>query len=133
MTQLSYSDDFLGYLAVESVSGLEQFTNNELAQADLGFLIASHVCSSIRKLPWTYRLPVTFLGAFFQTLCFVLNLRRMSRIPVDRRARFTKLISHLPLFGLLWKLVRTTAIMRLFDSNASIIAHAEVGSQQGPA
>lgn len=116
--KLNYWDDFLGYLAVEAVHGLEYYQANALPSQELEAEIAVYVSGAIRDLPWYFAMPLHVLAGLFQTVCVLLNGGRMSGVSQEKRTRFVGSLRPVPLFGLVWKLVRATGMLRLYDTRA---------------
>ena len=78
--------------------------------------ISSFVSNVIITLPWYFHVPIRILASMIGLLCLITTGRTLNLLSSEKRSSFLRIIQFIPFFGMLNKLVRSMAFLRLFDS-----------------
>jgi len=78
--------------------------------------ISLFVSDVITNLPWYFRVPVIALANITGLLCILTTGSSLYLLSSEKRSSFLWRARAVPLFGMLNKLVRSMAFMKLFDS-----------------
>ena len=101
-------------MALAAVQPLAYYQSCSIPQAELGRDISNFVCDAMMRLPWYFRLPLIGIGTVVELLS--------SCLPRHPRHVWVQRLSSLPHMESVTKLVRTLALMRLFD-HPEILEH----------
>ncbi|GBE17147.1 hypothetical protein BMS3Abin15_00983 [bacterium BMS3Abin15] len=77
--------------------------------------IFQYVSGVISTLPWYFRLPVIMLANIIGLLCLITTGHNLDLLSSEKRSSYLRRVRFIPLFGMLNKLVRSMAFLRLFD------------------
>jgi predicted permease len=77
--------------------------------------IFQFVSNIIINLPWYFRLPVRILASTIGLLCLITTGHRLNLLSSEKRSSFLRRVQFIPFFGMLNKLVRSMAFLKLFD------------------
>ena len=78
--------------------------------------ILQFVTNAIINFPWYFQLPVRILSSIIGLLCLIATGHKLSVLSSEKRSSFLRRIQFIPFFGMLNKLVRSMAFLKLFDS-----------------
>lgn len=79
-------------------------------------VILKFVSGVITRLPWYFHLPVRMLAFMIGMLCVMTTGRNLNDLSSEKRSLFLRRIRFMPFFGMLNKLIRSMAFLKLFDS-----------------
>lgn len=77
--------------------------------------ILHYVSHVITNLPLYFRLPVVFLANITGLLCLIVTGHKLNLLSSEKRSSFLRRLRFIPFFGMLNKLVRSMAFLKLFD------------------
>lgn len=77
--------------------------------------ILQFVSGVITNLPWYFRLPVIILANTIGLLCLITTGHQLNLLSSEKRSSFLRRVQLIPFFGMLNKLVRSMAFLKLFD------------------
>ncbi len=77
--------------------------------------IFQFVSGDILTLPWYFHMPIRILTWAIGLLCLITTGRTLTLLSPEKRSSFLRRIRFIPLFGMLNKLVRSMALLKLFD------------------
>ncbi len=77
--------------------------------------ISQYVSGVITALPWYFRLPVIILVHIIGLLCLITTGHMLNVLSPRKRSSFLRRVTYIPFFGILNKLVRSMAFLKLFD------------------
>jgi hypothetical protein len=78
--------------------------------------ISLFVSNVIMNLPWYFRVPVIALAIITGLLCILTTGSSLALLSPEKRSSFLRRVRAVPFWGMLNKLVRSMAFMKLFDS-----------------
>lgn len=78
--------------------------------------ILQYVSDVITDLPWYFRFPVIILAGIIGMLCLIATGHMLNVLSSEKRSVFLRRVRFIPFFGMLNKLVRSMAFLKLFDS-----------------
>lgn len=77
--------------------------------------IFQFIAKVIISLPWYFRLPIRILGSIIGLLCLIATGHKLNALSSEKRSSFLRHVRFIPFFGMLNKLVRSMAFLKLFD------------------
>jgi len=77
--------------------------------------IFQFVSNIITDLPWYFRLPIRILVIIIGLLCLIITGHKLNLLSSGKRSSFLRRVQIIPFFGMLNKLVRSMAFLKLFD------------------
>ena len=77
--------------------------------------ILQFVSNVITDLPWHFRIPVITLSNIIGFLCLITTGHKLNMLSSVKRSAFLRRVKFIPFFGMLNKLVRSMAFLKLFD------------------
>jgi hypothetical protein len=77
--------------------------------------IFQFVSKVLNNQPWYFRFPIRVLVSAIGIYCLIATRNELNLLSSERRASFLRRIKFFPFFGMLNKLVRSIAFLRLFD------------------
>jgi hypothetical protein len=78
--------------------------------------IFAFVSSVIMTLPWYFHVPIRILACMIGLLCLITTGHTLNVLSSEKRSSFLQRIRFIPFFGMLNKLVRSMAFLKLFDT-----------------
>jgi hypothetical protein len=78
--------------------------------------IRQFVSNVITELPWYFHLPVRFFAYIIGLLCLIATGNKLDVLSSEKRSSFLRHVQFIPFFGMLSKLVRSMAFLKLFDT-----------------
>jgi len=98
---------------IETLKPYQTMKDNNSNAAENIFQFVSNV---IINLPWYFRLPVWILVSIISLLCLISTGRKLNLLSSEKRSSFLRRVQFIPFFGMLNKLIRSMAFLKLFDS-----------------
>ena len=77
--------------------------------------ILQYISGLITTFPWYFRFPVIILADIIGLLCLITTGHRLNLLSAGKRSSFLRRVQFIPFFGMLNKLVRSLAFLKLFD------------------
>lgn len=96
---------------IETLDSFEAVSSPE----DIVAEVTSYVQTAVNRIPYYYRLPIKFMACGIGLACYVFHWQSLVAMKPERRRRMVRRLYHMPLFSMLDKLVRATALLRYFD------------------
>ena len=94
--------------------------------------IVKYVSATISQLPWFFLLPVKMMISIIGVVVPIIKSQHLLTRPVEARLRILNRLRRFPFFGMLNKLVLTSAYLKLFDVRPISCAEIVKGSISGP-
>lgn len=105
----------LAGIILENIETLNHYQNMKGNDSNTVENILQFVSSVITNLPWHFRLPVVTLSNIIGFLCLITTGHKLNLLSSAKRSRFLQRVQFIPFFGMLNKLIRSMAFMKLFD------------------
>ena len=77
--------------------------------------IFQFISNVITNLAWYFRLPVRIFVSIIGLLCLIATGHKLDMLSSKKRSSFLRRLQFIPFFGMLNKLVRSMAFLKLFD------------------
>lgn len=77
--------------------------------------IFQFVSNVITNLAWYFRLPIRIFASIIGLLCLIATGHKLNVLSSEKRSSFLRRVRFIPFFGMLNKLVRSMAFLKLFD------------------
>jgi hypothetical protein len=77
--------------------------------------IFQFVSDVITNLAWYFRLPIRIFAGVIGLLCLIATGDKLNLLSSEKRSSFLRRVQIIPFFGMLNKLVRSMAFLKLFD------------------
>lgn len=77
--------------------------------------IFQFVSNVITNLAWYFRLPIRIFASIIGLLCLIATGHKLNLLSSEKRSSFLRRVQFFPFFGMLNKLVRSMAFLKLFD------------------
>jgi hypothetical protein len=77
--------------------------------------IVDYVSATISQLPWFFLLPVQVMISIIGVLVPIIKSKHLVTQPVEKRLHILNRLRRVPFFGMLNKLILTSAYLKLFD------------------
>jgi hypothetical protein len=105
----------LAGIILENIETLDHYRTMSGDRASAVDNILQFVSDLIGGLPWHFRVPVITLASIIGMLFMMTTGRKLHLLPAGKRTAFLQRVSCIPFYGMLNKLVRSMAFMKLFD------------------
>jgi hypothetical protein len=105
----------LAGLILENIESLNHYQRMKENNSNITENILQFVSYVIINLPWYFRFPVMLFTSAIGLLCLVATGRTLNLLSSEKRALFLRRVQIIPFYGMLNKLVRSMAFLRLFD------------------
>lgn len=105
----------LAGLILENIESLKHYQTMKGYNSNVAENILEFVSRIITNLPWYFRLPVVILASMIGMICLITTGHKLNLLSTEKRASFLSRVQVIPFYGMLNKLVRSMAFLRLFD------------------
>ncbi len=105
----------LAGIILENIETLRHYQNMKRKNSNTVENILQYVSTVITNLPWYFRFPVMILAGIICLLCLIATGHKLNLLSSEKRSSFLRRVQFIPFFGMLNKLVRSMAFMKLFD------------------
>ncbi|MBI5741704.1 MAG: hypothetical protein HZA16_13435 [Nitrospirae bacterium] len=106
----------LAGMVLENIESLRQYQIMQKRNSNTAEGVFQFVSDVVTNLPWYFHLPVRILAIVTGLLCLITTGRKLNLLPAEKRSSFLRSVRFIPAFGMLNKLVRSMAFLKLFDS-----------------
>jgi hypothetical protein len=106
----------LAGIILENVETLRHFQLLEDENNNILENILQFVSTAISNFPWYFYFPVRMLAIGIGLLCLIATGNKLNLLTSEKRSSFLRRVRFMPFFGMLNKLIRSMAFLRLFDS-----------------
>jgi len=106
----------LSGIILENIETLKHYQTMEGEHGNTVEEILQFVSGVIITLPWYFRFPVIILAYAIGMLCLFTTGHQLNMLSSEKRSSFLRRVQFIPFFGMLNKLVRSMAFLKLFDS-----------------
>ncbi len=108
----------LAGIILENFETLKHYQAMKDKVSDTDEKLLQFVARVIISLPWYFHLPVRIFANVIGVLCLITTGKKLDMLPSEKRSSFLRRIQFMPFLGMLNKLVRSMAFLKLFDSLA---------------
>lgn len=105
----------LASIILENIETLRHYQNIKDEKGNVVEDTLQFVSNVITNLPWYFRLPVIILASLIGLLCFIATGHKLNMLSSEKRSSFLQHVKVIPFYGMLNKLVRSMAFLKLFD------------------
>lgn len=105
----------LAGLILENIETLKHYQAMKDMNPDAVENILQYVSGVVAALPWYLRFPVLILANVTGLLCLITTGDRLNFLSSKKRSLFLQRVQVIPFYGMLNKLVRSMAFLKLFD------------------
>jgi hypothetical protein len=103
-------------IILENIETLKQHqTIHDISRNTVGKILP-FVSNVITSLPWYFHFPVRILANIIGLVCLLTTGHKLHVLSSEKRSSFLHRVQCIPFFGMLNKLVRSMAFLKLFDS-----------------
>ena len=102
-------------IILENIETLGHYQTRKGESSNTVELIFQFISHVVTNLPWYFCLPIRILTIIIGLLCLIATGRRLNLLSSEKRSSFLRRIQFIPLLGMLNKLVRSMAFLKLFD------------------
>ena len=102
-------------IILENIETLVHYKTRKGESSNTVELIFQFISHVIDNLPWYFRIPIRILAIIIGLLCLIATGSRLNLLSPEKRSSFLRRIQFIPLLGMLNKLVRSMAFLKLFD------------------
>lgn len=106
----------LAGIILENIETLRHYQTLKGKTSNTVESIFAFVSNVIITLPWYFHVPVKILAGMIGLLCLIATGHLLHLLSSEKRSSFLRSIRFIPFFGMLNKLVRSMAFLKLFDS-----------------
>ena len=106
----------LSGIILENIETLKHYQTMEVEHGNTVEEILQFVSGVIITLPWYFRFPVIILAYAIGMLCLFTTGHQLNMLSSEKRSSFLRRVQFIPFLGMLNKLVRSMAFLKLFDS-----------------
>ena len=106
----------LAGIILENIESLKYYQNVKAENSNTVETILQFVANVISSFPWYFRLPVRILASIIGLLCLISTGHKLNSLSSEKRSSFLRRVQLIPFSGMLNKLVRSMAFLKLFDS-----------------
>ena len=103
-------------IILENIETLKHYQTRKVKDSNIVDNILKFVINVITHFPWYFYIPIRILAGLIGLLCLVLTGNKLSLLSSEKRSSFLRRVQFIPFFGMLNKLVRSMAFLKLFDS-----------------
>ena len=103
-------------IILENIETLRHYQTMKDKDSNIVESILQLVSNVIINLPWYFHLPVRVIVIIIGLLCLIATGHKLNLISSEKRSSFLRRIQFIPFVGMLNKLVRSMAFLKLFDS-----------------
>ena len=103
-------------IILENIEPLKQYQMMKDKNGKTVNDILQFVSNVITKLPWYFYLPIRIFAYIIGLLCLISTGHTLPALSSEKRSSFLRRVQFIPLLGMLNKLVRSMAFLKLFDS-----------------
>ena len=121
----------LAGIILENIETLRYYQTMKDEKSSVVEEILQFVTNVIINLPWYFRLPVIILASVIGLLCLIATGHKLILLSSEKRSLFLRRIQFIPFFGMLNKLVRSMAFLKLFDSCPLIPDYLNSAASEG--
>ncbi len=105
----------LAGIILENIETLRHYQAMKGNNSNIVEIIFQYVFGVIKTLPWYFRVPVIFLAHVIGLLCLITTGHTLNLLCSEKRSSFLRRVQFIPFYGMLNKLVRSMAFLKLFD------------------
>ncbi len=105
----------LAGIILENIETLKYYQTIKGKDSNIAENILKFVSNVITNLPWYFRLPVMILASLVGLLCLITTGHKLNLLSSEKRASFLQRVQSIPFYGMLNKLIRSMAFLKLFD------------------
>jgi hypothetical protein len=105
----------LSGIILENIETLRHYQTTKGKNSHTVDIIFQFISNVITNLPWYFRLPIRTLSSIIGLLCLITTGHKLNLLPPEKRSSFLRSVQFIPFFGMLNKLVRSMAFLKLFD------------------
>jgi len=105
----------LAGIIMENIETLRHYQTMQSKNSNTVGDILQFVTNAIINFPWYFHIPIKILASIIGLLCLVTTGNKLSLLSSEKRSSFLRRVKFIPFFGMLNKLVRSMAFLRLFD------------------
>lgn len=102
-------------LILQNIESLKHYQTMNGENSNITESILQFVSNVIINLSWHFRLPVMILAYIIGILCLITTGNKLNLLSSEKRASFLQRVQIIPFYGMLNKLVRSMAFLKLFD------------------
>lgn len=102
-------------IILENIETLKYYQTIKGKDSNIAGDILQFVSNVITNIPWYFRLPVIILASLIGLLCLIITGHKLNLLSSEKRASFLQRVQTIPFYGMLNKLVRSMAFLKLFD------------------
>jgi len=102
-------------IILENIESLSYYQTAKSKNKNIVESILFFVINVIANLPWYFYLPVRILAWIVGLLCLIATGRALNLLSPEKRSSFLRRVQLIPFYGMLNKLVRSMAFLKLFD------------------
>jgi hypothetical protein len=102
-------------IILENIETLKHYQNLNGKNSKTVESIFQFVSDVITNLAWYFRFPIRILASIIGLLCLIATGHKLNLLSSEKRSSFLRRVQIIPFFGMLNKLVRSMAFMKLFD------------------
>ncbi len=102
-------------IILENIETLKYYQTIKGKDSNIAENILKFVSNVITNLPWYFRLPVMILASLVGLLCLITTGHKLNLLSSEKRASFLQRVQSIPFYGMLNKLIRSMAFLKLFD------------------
>ena len=102
-------------IILENIETLRHYQDRKGENSNTIESIFQFVSNVIIFLPWYFRLPIRMLASIIGLLCLIATGHQLHVLSSEKRSAFLRRVQIIPFFGMLNKLVRSMAFLKLFD------------------
>lgn len=103
-------------IILENIETLRHYQNKKCENSRTVEGIFQFVSNVITNLPWYFHFPIRILTSIIGLLCLIATGKKLNVLSSEKRSSFLRRAQFIPFFGMLNKLVRSMAFLKLFDS-----------------
>lgn len=103
-------------IIIENIETIKHYQSVRARSSSTEESIFQFVSRVIKNLPWYFYLPVRILVIIIGLLCLIATGHKLNLLSSGKRSSFLRRLRFIPFFGMLNKLVRSMAFLKLFDS-----------------
>lgn len=106
----------LAGIILENIETLRHYQTIKGGNTNTVENILQSVTNVITDFPWYFQFPVRILSGMIGLLCLITTGHKLNLLSSEKRSSFLRRVQFIPFYGMLNKLVRSMAFLKLFDS-----------------
>lgn len=105
----------LAGIILENIETIKHYQTLKGESSNTVESILQFVSNVIINLPWYFHVPIRILASMIGLLCLITTGCKLNLLASEKRSSFLRRIRFIPFYGMLNKLVRSMAFLKLFD------------------